>query len=179
MAKFGLLVDLSKCLGCGSCTVACQAQNDLHPEEHWLRVEAREDGVFPAVTRRFLPVSCMHCDHAPCISVCPTRANYKRPDGIVLVDESRCVGCKYCVVACPYQVRIFIEERGIPQKCVLCYTRVEKGVLPACVLSCPGGARYFGDFDDPENEISRLRVQKKAQQLRADLGTGPNIYYVR
>lgn len=179
MAKYGLLVDLTKCLGCSSCTVTCQAQNQLYDEEHWVRVEISEDGVFPVVTKRFLPVQCMHCDNAPCISVCPTRANYKRADGIVLVNENRCVGCKYCVVACPYQARVFIEERGVPQKCILCYKRVEKGVQPACVLACPGKARYFGDFDDPSSEVSRLLVQKKALQLRPDLGTGPNIYFVR
>ncbi len=179
MARFGLLVDLTKCVGCGSCTVTCQAQNQLYSEEHWLRVEITEEGTFPAVTKRFLPISCMHCDNAPCITVCPTRANHKRPDGIVLVDESLCVGCKYCVVACPYQARVFIEDRGIPQKCVLCYTRVEKGVQPACVLACPAHARYFGDYDDPDSDVSRLLVQKKALQLRPDLGTKPNIYYVR
>ncbi len=179
MPRYGLLVDLTKCVGCASCTVACQAQNELEPGEVWVRVESREDGRYPAATRRILTVQCMHCDNPPCVHVCPTAANYKRRDGLVLINEKRCIGCKYCVVACPYQARVFSEERGTPGKCKLCQPRIEKGVQPACVLACPAGARYFGDLDDPASAIARLLVSKKATRLREDLGTKPNIYYVR
>ena len=179
MPRYGLLVDLTKCVGCASCTLACQAQNELEPHERWVRVESKEEGRYPAVTRRFLAVQCMHCDNAPCIHVCPTRANYKRRDGLVLIREERCIGCKYCVVACPYQARVFNEGRGIPGKCKLCQPRIDKGVQPACVLACPTHARYFGDLDDPQSEISRLVVRRKATPLRPDLGTKPNIYFVR
>ncbi len=179
MARYGLVVDLTKCVGCLSCTVACQAQWELDPEERWLRVEIEEEGTYPSVTQRFVPINCMHCDNPPCVRVCPTAAMYKRKDGIVLMYEDRCIGCKYCVIACPYQARIWNEERGTPGKCRLCNVRIEKGVLPACVLGCPSGARYFGDFDDPNSEVSRLRVLKKAKPLRPDLQTGPNVFYVR
>lgn len=174
-----MVIDLTKCVGCAACTVACQAQNELQPGEVWVRVESREDGRFPTVTKRFLPVQCMHCDSPPCVSVCPTAANYKRKDGLVLINERRCIGCKYCVVACPYQARAFNEEKGIPGKCMLCQPRIEKGVQPACVLACPAGARVFGDLDDPGSMIAHLVVSKKAARLRDDLGTQPNIYYVR
>ncbi|MDO8691874.1 MAG: 4Fe-4S dicluster domain-containing protein [Dehalococcoidia bacterium] len=179
MARYGLIVDLTKCVGCSSCTVACQAQWELEPEERWLRVEIQDQGAYPSVGQQFLTVQCQHCDDAPCVRVCPTGANYKRPDGLVLIHEGRCIGCKYCVVACPYQARVFNEARGTPGKCRLCDVRIQKGVLPACVLACPAGARYFGDFDDPNSEVSRLLTLKKAKPLRPDLRTGPNIFYVR
>lgn len=179
MARNGLLIDLTRCVGCGSCTVACQAQNDLEAEEVWCRVETVEAGRYPVSTQRNVTVQCMHCSNAPCVHVCPTGANYRRSDGLVLINERRCVGCKYCVVACPYQARTFNEHRGTPGKCRLCQTRVEKGVQPACLLACPAGARTFGDLDDPTSAISRQIVAKKAVRLREDLGTQPNIYYVR
>ena len=179
MPKYGLIIDLTKCVGCRACTTACQMQNDLESYERWLRVQEVEGGKFPSATKSFLTVQCQHCDKAPCISVCPVSANYKRTDGIVMIDEERCVGCKYCIVACPYQARIFNEERGVAQKCWLCYKRVEKGVAPACVVACPAGARYFGDFDDPDSEASKLIVRRKAAKLRPDLGTEPTLYYIR
>lgn len=179
MPKYGIVTDLTKCAGCRACTTACQLQNELEPYERWLRVLELEGGKFPTATKNFLTVQCQHCSKAPCISVCPVSANYKRPDGIVMIDESRCVGCKYCMVACPYQARIFNEERGVAQKCWLCYKRVEKGVAPACVVACPAGARYFGDLDDPESDVAKLVVRRKAGPLRPDLGTEPTLLYIR
>jgi Fe-S-cluster-containing dehydrogenase component len=179
MSKYGLIIDLTKCAGCRACTVACQMQNELAPYERWLRVQETESGKYPSASKRFLTVQCQHCDKAPCIALCPVCANYKRPDGIVMIDENRCVGCKYCMVACPYQARVFNEERGVAQKCWLCYTRVEKGVAPACVVACPAGARYFGDFDNPESEVSRMVLGGKAAKLRPDLATEPSLYYIR
>ncbi|OGO41342.1 MAG: 4Fe-4S ferredoxin, partial [Chloroflexi bacterium RBG_16_57_9] len=178
MPKYGMVIDLTKCLGCNACTVACQAQNRLPAEEHWIRVRTFESGKYPTVTKNFLTVQCMHCDKPTCVSVCPTQASYKRRDGIVLVNEDRCIGCKYCVVACPYQARVFNEEKGLPEKCIFCLPRVARGVAPACVVACPAGARRFGDLNDPESEVSRLIATKKAARLRPDLGTDPNIYFV-
>ena len=116
MPKYGLVIDLTKCAGCRTCTAACQTQNDLQPYERWVRVQEISEGKFPSASKRFLTVQCQHCDKPVCVTVCPVSANYKRPDGIVMIDEDRCVGCKYCVVACPYQARIFNEERGVAQK---------------------------------------------------------------
>jgi Fe-S-cluster-containing dehydrogenase component len=174
-----MVVDLTKCAGCYTCTVSCQMEWDLESYERWVRVESGEDGEYPAVTKRFQPVNCMHCDRPTCVSVCPTGASYKHKDGFVLIDEPRCIGCKYCMVACPYQARIFNERTGVPEKCRFCIHRVSKGVAPACVIACPTRARTFGDLSDPDSEVSRLIVRKKATQLRPDLGNQPNVYYIR
>lgn len=179
MAHYAMVMDLTKCTGCRACTVACQMENQLDAEEHWLRVMIREEGRYPTVTKHFLTVQCMHCDDPPCLQVCPTGATYKHRDGFVLVDHKRCIGCKYCVVACPYQARVFNHRTGIPEKCVFCIQRVTKGVSPACLIACPTGARAFGDVNDPESEVSRLIARKKPVRLRPDLGTNPNIWYVR
>lgn len=179
MPRYGMVIDLTKCLACNACTVACQAQNQLDDHERWVRVESEETGRFPAVTQRFLTVQCMHCENPPCVRVCPTKASYKLREGFVLINPDLCVGCKYCVVSCPYQARVFNEEKGIPSKCIFCRPRVQKGVQPACVIACPTGARLFGDLADPGSEISKLITKKKASQLRPDLRTGPSIHYVR
>ena len=179
MPRYGMVIDLTRCLACDACTVACQAQNELDDHERWIRVETQESGRFPVVTRKFLTVQCMHCDNPPCVRVCPTGASFKLKDGFVLINQDLCVGCKYCVVACPYQARVFYERTGVTGKCIFCRSRVLKGVQPACVIACPTGARSFGDLTDPRSEVSRLIVKKKASQLRPDLRTGPNIHYAR
>ncbi|MBI4758688.1 MAG: 4Fe-4S dicluster domain-containing protein [Chloroflexi bacterium] len=179
MPRYGMVIDLTKCVGCNACTVACQMEWGLESYEHWIRVLSSEDGIYPAVTRRFLPVQCMHCERPTCVSVCPTGASYKRRDGLVLIDQDRCIGCKYCMVGCPYQARIFNKKIGVPEKCRFCVHRIAKGVTPACVMACPVEARTFGDISDPASEVSRLIIQRKAAQLRPDLGNVPNIYYIR
>ena len=179
MPRYGMLIDSAKCMACDACTVACQAQNELDDHERWIRLDIQEEGRFPAVTQTFLTIQCMHCDNPPCVRVCPTGASYKLKEGFVLIEEDLCIGCKYCVVACPYQARVFNERTGVTGKCIFCRPRVLKGVQPACVIACPTGARAFGDLADPDSDISKLIMRKKALQLRPDQRTGPNIYYKR
>lgn len=178
MARYGMAIDLAKCVGCNACTVACQAQNELDEHERWIRVETKEEGRFPAATRKVLTVQCQHCGNPACVNVCPTKASYKHRDGFVLIRQDWCIGCKYCVVACPYQARVFNEHSGLTGKCIFCQPRVEKGVQPACLVACPAGARTFGDLNDPQSDVSKVINRRKSSRLRVDLRTDPNIYYL-
>ena len=126
----------------------------------------------------YLPVSCQHCDNPECVSVCPTGASYKRDDGVVLVDHSKCIGCQYCVMACPYGVRAYDtgKDKGVIEKCTMCAHLIDKGEKPACVKHCPGQARKFGDLDDPQSDVSKLRAAKKTYKLK-DVGNHPGVDY--
>ncbi len=178
MARYGMVIDETKCVGCNACRVACQNQNHLSEYEAYNHLEEREYGAFPNYSREFLPVQCQHCDNPPCVKVCPTRASYKRKkDGVVLVDQGKCIGCKYCIAACPYNVRIIDEEEGYIEKCRFCIEFVEEGGIPACVTTCMTGVRLFGDLDDPNSEVSRLIVKHKLKQFKVELNTRPRIYY--
>ncbi|MEO5357602.1 MAG: 4Fe-4S dicluster domain-containing protein [Nitrospirae bacterium YQR-1] len=176
--KWGMLIDSSKCIGCHSCTVACQNQNELPPRDNFNRIEEREYGKFPNFSRRFLPVQCQHCDNPPCVKVCPVGASYKRQDGVVMVDAQKCIGCKYCLLSCPYNVRVISEEYGHVHKCNFCIEMVLKGEKPACVTTCPMGVRVFGDLNDPGGEISIALAKVSHIRLLKELNTKPSIYYV-
>jgi tetrathionate reductase subunit B len=177
MPRYGMVIDETKCVGCYSCRVACQNQYNLAENESYNHLEEREYGTFPNYTREFRPVQCQHCDNPPCVKVCPTGASYKRKeDGIVLVDKDKCIGCKYCIAACPYNVRI-ISKEGYIEKCRFCIDFVEKGGQPACMTTCMTGVRMFGDLDDPNSDISQYIVKHKLTQFKAELNTKPRIYY--
>lgn len=176
MARYGMIIDESKCVGCHACRLACQNQNGLRQNESYNHLEEREYGVFPNYTREFLPVQCQHCDNPPCVTVCPTGASHKRKDGVVLVNEKDCIGCKYCIAACPYKVRI-IKKEGYIEKCRFCIEFVEEGEKPACMTTCMSGVRIFGDLDDPNSEITRTIHTHRLKQFKADLNTKPRIYY--
>jgi Fe-S-cluster-containing dehydrogenase component len=126
----------------------------------------------------FVPKLCNHCSNPACVQVCPVGATYKTEDGVVLVDEKRCIGCRYCVQACPYGARYFDEKRGVPDKCTWCYHRITKGMQPACVDSCPTGARVFGNIHDRESPISLFVRNNHVQVLKQESGSSPNVYYV-
>ena len=177
--KLGMLIDLSLCIGCNACTVACKRENDvpLGAFNTWIEsfdVE-RPDG---RIARANVPKQCNHCADAPCVKVCPTGASYRAEDGTVQIDQDRCIGCKYCMAACPYGVRIQIEKTGVIEKCRFCWYEGEPGNPPACVGTCISGARVFGDLDDPDSDISREIARTNAQPIAGDL-TESKIYYVR
>ena len=180
MARYGMLIDTSKCVGCFTCRTACQRQNGLLDDESFIRFETREVGKFPHVTFETVPLQCMHCDDAPCAAVCPTGAARMGTDGIVQVDQGRCIGCLYCMAACPYQVRVRNSETGSVDKCRFCTVSaaVDGTAMCTCVEACPTGVRVFGDLDDPDSEISKLLAETKAQPIAEGLSE-PKVYYVR
>ena len=181
--RYGMLVDMRKCIGCQACTVSCSMEN-LPPIGQFrttvLQYEVDlHDSLAPAAMVS-LPRLCNHCDNPPCVPVCPVQATFQRTDGIVLVDNTRCVGCGYCVQACPYDARFINHETQTADKCTFCEHRLAVGLLPACVESCVGGARVIGDLNDPQSTISRLIVSKKEQikVLKPGMGTSPHVYYI-
>ncbi len=177
--RYGMLIDLRKCVGCQSCSVACKSEFDvpLGVSRSW--VEYVEKGVYPHVGRTFLPRLCNHCSDPPCVSVCPTGATYKREqDGIVVVDDGVCIGCKYCILACPYDARFLNPVTRFADKCDFCIHRVSKGLVPSCVNTCPAGARIFGDLNDPGSQISKTMARNRVSVLRPEMGTQPNVYYI-
>ena len=158
MPRKCLVINLDRCTGCDSCIVSCKFENHLPLGTFYNRVmQVGPTGSYPNVERYNLPVQCQQCTHARCVEVCPTGASYRDSEsGIVLVDESKCIGCQYCLYACPYGVRTFSEADGVARKCTLCQHLTASGsAVPACVHNCPGGARFYGDLDDPNSSVSR------------------------
>ena len=184
MTQYAIATDLNRCVGCLSCMVACKAVNNVPIGSYWNKVlrigPSLKEGATSShdVEMYYLPVSCQHCDNPECVSVCPTGASYKRDDGVVLVDHSKCIGCQYCVMACPYGVRAYdtSKDKGVIEKCTMCAHLIDKGEKPACVKHCPGQARKFGDLDDPQSDVSKLRAAKKTYKLK-DVGNHPGVDY--
>jgi dimethyl sulfoxide reductase iron-sulfur subunit len=199
--KYGMVIDLRKCIGCNSCTIACKQVHGTPPGIFYSHVNIYEQGKYPTARQKSLPVLCNHCDDPACVNVCPVGASQKQPNGIVTVDPNKCIGCRYCMVACPYDVRQYngstptgyypdkgltayekvayaAHQVGTVEKCDFCATRVAQGQLPACVQTCPAKARFFGDLDDPNSEVSKLIVEFNAQPLNPQAGTMPNVYYI-
>ena len=198
--KLGLLIDLDTCVGCHACAIACKEWNasskvngalsdyqpfGAEPSGVWFnRVRHYEVGDYPASKTINFPLSCMHCADADCVTVCPTGASYRRADGIVLVDQDKCMGCNLCAWACPYGSRELDEVSGTMKKCTLCVDRIYDELLspedrqPACVLACPTRARLFGDFDDPASEVSKVSAERGGFALLDELGYKPVNRYL-
>jgi len=221
--NWAMVIDLNGCTdkeGCKDCIEACHRIHnvprftDVKRQIKWIWNSPYEE-LFPeqsALVRHELRgkqilALCNHCENPPCVSVCPTKATFKRADGIVMMDYHRCIGCRYCMAACPYGIRVFNwgeaeqpvdftigygkdyrtdgrlvftpdRPRGVVEKCTLCVERIDEGVQPFCVEVCPVGARVFGDLADPESEVSQLVDEGGAVQLLPDLGTDPRVFYL-
>lgn len=240
MTRWAMVIDLDKCVACQGCSIACRFENNtpaVKPSEalkgraiRWndvfpLPVNPVEDhGEYPHVKTRYLTRPCMHCENPPCIKVCPVRATYKDEEGLVRQNYDRCIGCRFCTVACPYGVRYFnwhepewegalaeyrnpdriegpdtlegpaVRPLGVVEKCTFCIHRLHKAraraeaegrelrsddYVPACVETCTGKARFFGDLDDPESIVSQLEPSPRAFRLLEDQGTHPKVIYLR
>lgn len=178
MTRYGMLIDTTRCVGCYACRIACQMKNNLAPTESFIRFEHLEEGTYPTVHTEVVPLQCMHCDDAPCQKVCPTHATYTTDSGVVLVDEEKCIGCKYCMAACPFQARIVKKESGVVEKCRFCWDEKTPDDPPACVKTCITHARIFGDIDDPTSDIAQAIAHRNAQPLAGNL-TQAKLFYVR
>lgn len=175
---WGMVIDLRKCVGCQACSVACATENQTPLGSFRTTVGVYEVSTVSGARRVTLPRLCNHCDNPPCVQVCATQATYKRADGIVVVDNRVCIGCAYCVQACPYEARFANSETHTIDKCNFCLHRVEAGLLPACVETCVGGGRVFGDLNDPNSQIVRLLQSYPVQMLKPEMGTKPQVYYI-
>ena len=176
--RLGMLIDLSLCIGCNACAVACKQENGVPLTKFNTWVESWDVNTGEQTRRANQPKLCNHCADAPCVKVCPTGASFRTEEGVVLVDEEKCIGCKYCMAACPYGARIVQEKTGVVEKCRFCWDGEKPGNPPACVGTCISGARIFGDLDDPDSEINQAIAKYHAQPL-ADNLTVSKIYYVR
>ena len=165
MARYAFFIDLSTCAGCQSCTVSCQNKNGLDPEMTFTHIHRYQEGNFPNLKSTFVVNQCLHCDNPPCTDVCPTGATYKTADGPVQIDYKQCIGCQYCVSACPYGARTYDEKARVVKKCSECYDRLQSGQTPACVQTCITGARQIGDIDDPKSPIHQLIAQPGTVQV--------------
>lgn len=180
--RYAMLIDLRRCIGCQSCTVSCAIENQTPQGEFRTTVNQyqvrREKS--DVVTNVLLPRLCNHCDNPPCVPVCPVQATFQREDGIVVIDNQRCVGCAYCVQACPYDARFINHETQTADKCTLCVHRLEAGLLPACVESCVGGARIIGDLHNPQSRLRQLLDEHKdaIRVLKPDDNTSPQVFYL-
>ena len=214
--RWGMVMDLRKCIGCRACTVACKAENNVSLGRFRAVIQEQTFGTFPDTRKAFLPLMCNHCEGdekdgvPPCVKACPEYpgkrmtyvtpegkkiryrggATYKRPDGAILIDKELCIGCGKCIDACPYGVRSFDPfvkagkdpEKQAADKCDLCVHRVDNGLEPACVNTCQGRARIFGDLNDPDSEVSRLvrehNLDNDEHVLLPEEGTRPRLFYI-
>ncbi len=199
--RYGMGIDVARCIGCGRCVEACKNENDVPREPFYFRtwveryvittadetiVDSPNGGIegFPPSTTEkgimrtfFVPKLCNHCDDPPCVQVCPVGATFSTEDGVVLVDKDYCVGCRYCVQACPYGARFVNPATKTADKCTFCYHRLVKGLQPACVEVCPNGARIFGDVRARSSPLARFERMRKLHTLKPHLNTKPKVYY--
>jgi Fe-S-cluster-containing dehydrogenase component len=217
-AKFGMVIDLGKCIGCRRCAYACKRENNVSDSisppyimvfeteaatgttGHFASPEMMGKGTTMYYTKLrkdkwYMPVQCNHCDDAPCVQVCPTGASYKDPDGLVIIDYDKCIGCRYCMTACPYGARRFnwwephvpkdrinplvpLRRHGVVEKCTFCVHRTRRGKFTRCVEVCPNKARTFGNFNDPDSAVRKMVENERNFRLKEVLNTGPRIWYL-
>ena len=199
----GMVISLKRCIGCHTCSNACKMSNNVPMGMLWTRTLTEgcdildgAVGTYPNLSRTYLPIACQHCENPACLKVCPTGATYKDALGRVEIDYDKCIGCRMCMAACPYNARVFnweepvrdpdfsygdkdvpVRSKGVAEKCTMCKERTDRGDEPMCVVCCPTRARTFGDLDDPGSEISKLVREKGAYNLLPEQGTRPQVYY--
>ncbi len=201
--NYGMVIDLGRCVGCNACTVACKVSNGTPPAMHFSRVETSESGVYPNAKAEYIPMLCQHCRNAACVEVCPTGASHVDENGVVRVDQDKCIGCRFCITSCPYDVRTYLAQpvvgyypdKGLTEqekvlyagyshgkvyKCDFCASngKQDSAEGPACVQTCPGDARVFGDLDDPDSKVAKLVAAHTVKQLGEEHGTKPKVYYI-
>jgi Fe-S-cluster-containing dehydrogenase component/formate-dependent nitrite reductase membrane component NrfD len=176
--RYGFIIDQERCIGCHACTVACKEEHNIAVGVNRTWVKYIEKGSYPDTRRHFAVLRCNHCDNAPCIEICPTIALFRRPDGIVDFDHERCIGCKSCMQACPYDALYIDPDRNTAAKCNFDASRVEMGYKPACEIVCPTQAILSGDLDDPASRISRRIAMDKVSVRKPEKGTKPKLFYV-
>lgn len=202
--RYGMVIDLKRCSGCKTCSVVCKVANNIPNDIIWNRVLTEggnapdtAGGTWDNPEMQHWPVACQHCENPACVKVCPVGATYKDPEtGVVRQDYDKCIGCRMCMAACPYNARSFnweepvrdvdfnygdaevpVRPRGVAEKCTLCRERTDRGEEPMCVVCCPAHARIFGDLDDPDSEISQTILNRKAWTLLEGQGTRPSVHY--
>ena len=201
--RWGMVIEGDKCIGCRACVLACKAENGTPPNVFFADLMQVEEGKGAGTRRIWLPKLCMHCEDPLCVKACPTGATQQREDGIVWIDYDKCMGCRACMEACPYEVRFYFDKRdqkyyypegptpyelqmekkwgyqqGTVMKCNLCMDRLDAGEKPVCVETCMTQCRTVGDLDDPESDVSKLIVNRGAIQLKPEAGTSPCVFYV-
>ncbi len=204
--RLSMAIDAKRCIACNSCAVACKIENNLPNDVWWNRVVTvggenldSPEGEYPNLNMYNITISCQHCDNPACVKVCPVGATYKDPEtGVVRQDYDKCIGCRMCMASCPYTgVRSFNWEepqyhldfaigspdaaphqKHVVEKCTMCWHRLAKGLQPACVEVCSARARYFGDLNDPDSEVSQLIREREYKQLLSSEGTNPSVYYL-
>lgn len=202
--RWGMVVDLHACIGCNACVISCKTRRATPPGLYFNRVLEQEVGRFPAARRTFWPTRCNHCESPSCLEVCPTGATTKRDDGIVKIDPNKCMGCRACILACPYDARTLLEgvksyygenqtpyeestyahyQEGTVYKCDFCSGRIDQDLKPICVESCPTQALIFGDWDDADSDVNKAveqsaREDQRSFKLKEEIGNKPAIVYL-
>lgn len=181
MTRNTIVVDLNRCIGCFSCEVACKQENEIQLGEYWNKVIVEgPTGTFPNIEKYWLPTHCQQCEDAPCVNVCPTGASYRDENGVVLVNKEKCIGCKYCMLACPYGVRSWNKREAVVEKCTLCQHRTSAGQQPACVAGCCSEARFYGDLDDPSSDAAKALAAADPADIHElpNVGNNPTTKYI-
>jgi tetrathionate reductase subunit B len=198
---YGMGIQVDKCIGCGRCVEACKTENNVPKEPFFFRTwveryiirkngEVTVQNIDSRIERStdsfaekdilrsfFVPKLCNQCENPPCVQVCPVGATFKSEDGVILVDDERCIGCRYCIQACPYGARYLHPEKEVADKCTFCYHRITKDLLPACVEVCPTQARIFGDVKSTASPLTRFKRMNKLHVLKPSLNTEPKVSY--